>query len=247
MVTPDEARSSIGSVVYDRDGHPIGRVGQVYVGSTGRPTWLMIVDSSTPARSRLAPWDGAEVTDAGVRVAFARDRVDAAPVPVTVPGPIYQSDVGRLGSHYGLYDGDGDAAEAMTRSEERLRVDTVTEVTGRVRIRRYVETGYMELSVPVRREKISIEELPPDDGDTTTSGRPPTEPGVELGAGRVAGAEPVEIVLHEERIHVFREVVPVERVRVSKHVVVDEETVETQLRTEHIEFEEPGSDPRPLD
>ena len=71
MVTPDEARSSIGSAVYDRDGHPIGRVGEVYVGTTGQPTWLLIVDSATPPRSRLAPWSGAEVTDAGVRMVLA--------------------------------------------------------------------------------------------------------------------------------------------------------------------------------
>jgi uncharacterized protein (TIGR02271 family) len=60
----------------------------------------------------------------------------------------------------------------MTRSEEELRVGTETRERGRVRLRKYVTTEEVTLTVPVRREEVRLEREPVTDAnlDAATSG-----------------------------------------------------------------------------
>jgi stress response protein YsnF len=114
----------------------------------------------------------------------------------------------------------------VVRSEERLRVSTRTEVTGRVRVRKQVTSEEVTQTVTLRREELSVEELPPS-GDGVGDG-------VDLGTAP-AGMEDFEIILHEERLVVVT--VPVERVRVRVHRSTDEVAVSEVLRREQIAFD----------
>lgn len=142
---------------------------------------------------------------------------------------------------------------AMTRSEERLRVGTERVAGTRIRLVKYVVTEEVQITVPIRREEIRIEEVPidaVDDGPGESlvadeqsygahSARPPS-------AGAPGGL-PEEIVLHAERPVVGVEVVPVERVRLRTELVQGQETVSGQVQREQILVEEtprPGVSPR---
>ena len=119
---------------------------------------------------------------------------------------------------------------AMTRSEEQLRVTTERVADRRVRLVKYVVTEEVQVTVPLRREEVRIEELP-------LSGEPAPlgEDETLLHQGPdVAPGLPDEIVLHAERPVVSVEVVPVERVRLRTEEVVGQEQVSDRLQREQI-------------
>jgi Domain of unknown function (DUF2382) len=62
--------------------------------------------------------------------------------------------------------------DAMTRSEEELRVGTSQRERGRVRLRKYVTTEHEQITVPVQREEVRVEREPITDAnlDAATSG-----------------------------------------------------------------------------
>ena len=114
--------------------------------------------------------------------------------------------------------------DAMTRSEERLNVGTQTQEVGRARLRKHVVTEMVTKTVPVTREEVTIEREPITDanrGDATS--------------GPDISEEEHEVVLHAETPVVEKETVAVERVRLGKETVTDEETVTEQVRKEQID------------
>ncbi|GAA4891646.1 PRC and DUF2382 domain-containing protein [Actinomycetospora straminea] len=117
--------------------------------------------------------------------------------------------------------------EAMTRSEEELRVGTETRERGRARLRKYVVTETETHTVPVTREEVRVEREPITEAnrDAATDGPAISE-------------EEHEVVLHEERPVVGKETVPKERVRVSKDVEREQEQVSDQVRKEQIETDD---------
>jgi uncharacterized protein (TIGR02271 family) len=117
--------------------------------------------------------------------------------------------------------------DAMTRSEEELRVGTERREVGRVRLRKYVVTEHETRTVPVQREEVRVEREPITDANVeqATSGPEITE-------------DEHEVTLHEERPVVGKETVPKERVRLSKDTHTDEETVSEEVRKERIEAED---------
>ena len=126
--------------------------------------------------------------------------------------------------------------DAMTRSEERLNVGTRREQVGRVRLRKYIVTEQQQVTVPVRHEEVRLERVPVTDRDVDQT----------VGGTDIGDAEQ-EIVLHAERPVVGTETVPVERVRLHKQTVTDEETVAGEVRKEQIELDDDtttGRDPR---
>src|SRR4051794_6374690 len=116
---------------------------------------------------------------------------------------------------------------AMTRSEEQLRVGTERIATTRARLVKYVVTEEVQITVPIRREEIRVEEVPLDDATAA-----PGESLVPMDGG--SSGLPGEIVLHTERPVVTVEVVPVERVRLRVDVVEGQETVTSQVQREQI-------------
>jgi uncharacterized protein (TIGR02271 family) len=117
--------------------------------------------------------------------------------------------------------------DAMTRSEEELRVGTAQRERGRVRLRKYVTTDHVQQEVPVRRERVRLEREPITDAnlDAATSGPDISE-------------EEHEVVLREEEPVVEKRVVPRERVRLDKETVTAEERVAENVRKEQIEVDD---------
>ena len=116
--------------------------------------------------------------------------------------------------------------EAMTRSEEELRVSTARRERGRARLRKYVVAEQVHRTVPVEREEIRIEREPITDENVDAAM-----------AGPEISTEEHEVVLHEEVPVVEKRVVPKERVRMEKETRVEEEQVSDEVRKERIEAE----------
>jgi uncharacterized protein (TIGR02271 family) len=116
--------------------------------------------------------------------------------------------------------------DAMTRSEEQLRVGTETREAGRARLRKHVVTEHEQVSVPVSREEVHVEREP-----ITEANRGDAYDGAAI------SEEEHEVVLREERPVVDKEAVPVERVRLGTETHTDSETVGGEVRKEQIEFD----------
>src|SRR5919205_322865 len=114
--------------------------------------------------------------------------------------------------------------DAMTRSEERLNVGTERQATGRARLRKYVTTENVTQTVPVQREEVRIEREPITDANRDAALD-----------GPAISEEEHEVTLHEERPVVEKETVPVERVRLDKDTVTEQETVTEEVRKERID------------
>jgi uncharacterized protein (TIGR02271 family) len=114
----------------------------------------------------------------------------------------------------------------MTRSEERVRTGTEQVQTGKARLRKWVETENVNVTVPVTKEKARLETEP-----ITDANRGDALDGPDL------SDEEHEVTLSEERPVVQKETVPVERVRLTKDVEQTEETVSTEQRKERIAAE----------
>ncbi|SDO01188.1 DUF2382 domain-containing protein [Geodermatophilus sp. DSM 45219] len=123
--------------------------------------------------------------------------------------------------------------EAMTRSEERLNVGTRTEETGRARLRKYVVTENVTETVPVSREEVRVEREPITDANIGNAMD-----------GPAISEEEHEVTLRAERPVVEKEAVPVERVRLDKETVTDQERVSADVRKEEIEVDGPGTTDR---
>lgn len=123
-----------------------------------------------------------------------------------------------------------ETTETVTAHEERLNVDTRTEETGRVRLRKYVTTETENVEVPVSKEKLVVERE--DAGGVVRKG----------GLDEVSSGEhEEEIVLREERPVVEKETVEREKLRVGKETITDTETVSEEVRTEHVDVEGDGN------
>jgi uncharacterized protein (TIGR02271 family) len=118
---------------------------------------------------------------------------------------------------------------AMTRSEEQLRVGTQQVEAGRARLRKYVVTENVTTTVPVSHEEVRIEREPITDANV----------GNALD-GPAISEEEHEVVLHAERPVVAKEAVPVERVRLDTQTVTEQETVTDTVRKEQIEADTDG-------
>jgi stress response protein YsnF len=139
-----------------------------------------------------------------------------------------------------------EADDAMTRSEERLVVSTELWETGRARLRKYVVTEEVQITVPVRREEIRFEREPIAEGSRNMVEDPDVFGPPEV-FERDEGGVIFEVTLHRERPLVTTEIVPVERVRLSKLVHTEDRIVTGQVRRERIEADLPNQAPTTLD
>ncbi len=116
--------------------------------------------------------------------------------------------------------------DAMTRSEEELRVGTRSEEVGKARLRKYIVTENVQATVPVQREEVRIEREPITDANRgdAYSGGDLTE-------------EEHEVTLRAETPVVEKDVVAKERVRLDKDTVTEDVEVSEQVRQERIETE----------
>ncbi len=126
---------------------------------------------------------------------------------------------------------------SMTRSEEQLHVSTERVAATRTRLVKYVVTEDVQITVPIRREEIRVEQVPVDavdDGPGESLVSADDRPAVATPGGGL----PDEIILHTERPVVTVEVVPTERVRLRTELVQGQETVSGQVQREQIVVDE---------
>lgn len=114
--------------------------------------------------------------------------------------------------------------DAMTLSEERLRVGTEKVESGRVRLRKYVVTENVTQTVPVSHEEVRLEREPITDANIDSA----------LGGPDISEEEH-EVTLHAERPVVQTETVPVERVRLNTETVTENQTVTGEVRKEQVD------------
>ena len=206
-------------------------------GPVDAPATVAVPAASAPPPPEPAGRHAAR--DGGTSGAWSATETSAVPVGGVSggsepPGPVAVPEDQVAAAHQGTTDrGTGAATEtdgAMTRSEERLRVGTERVAARRVRLVKYVVTEEVQVTVPLRREEVRIEELPLEGEPAPLRDE---ETLLHQGAD-VAPGLPDEIVLHAERPVVGVEVVPVERVRLRTEEVTGQEQVSDRLQREQI-------------
>ena len=120
---------------------------------------------------------------------------------------------------YGKRGGTGEV-KRLILSEEQLRVGTRAKEAGQVEVRKTVETRHVERQVPLVHEEVTIERRP------YTGGAPSAE---EIAEGTV------RIPLMAEEAVVEKRTVAAEELVIRKHAVVENETVEADLRKEQVD------------
>ncbi len=260
MITAEQARALKGRDVVDESGEKIGSIAAVYLDdATEQPSWVTVKTGWFGTSETFVPVDRASMVGEDLQVPYGKDKVKEAP-RIAPDADLDPSEEQELYRYYGLEpDGlaggpesgtatsSGETAEtagtptdatnptgattdsedepgAMTRSEERVVVGTQPRQVARARLRKYVVTENETITVPVTKEKVVLETEPIAD---STPGQGPE--GQEGSAG--------EVVLTEEQPTVQKEAVPVERVRLGKETVTDEETVTEEVRKERIRTE----------
>ena len=117
--------------------------------------------------------------------------------------------------------------QAMTRSEEELRVGTTEREAGRVRLKKYVVEDEVTETVPVRREEVRLEREPITDANRD-----------EALDGPAISEEEHEVTLHAEEPVVEKRAVPKERVRLEKDVETEQREVSDTVRSERIDVDD---------
>ncbi|MFD6220079.1 DUF2382 domain-containing protein [Nocardia asteroides] len=240
--------SLIGATAYDERGQKIGKVKQIYLeNSTGSPTWAA-VSTGLFSSDSLVPLAGAEhrADDDTLSLHVDKEQVKSAPHlddggrisaeseqelfrhyhvdPRAAGWDTYGRQQIRPGADEPMTHGNPTARDdSMIRSEEQLRIDTESEAVGTARLRKYVVTEEQNVRVPVSHEEVRVEREPVTGTDT---GRRPE-----------IGEDEREVTLHADRVHVDKEAVPVERVRLEVDEVADEQTVSDTVRKERVDTE----------
>jgi uncharacterized protein (TIGR02271 family) len=245
-----EAYDWQGRTLVGSDGEKIGKVDEIYLDDlSGKPEWATVKAGLFGSKSNFVPLAGATTSGEDVTVQVTKDQVKDAP-GVEADGELSQAEEANLFEHYGVpYTGEGsvtakgapqgngargdghdtsgpDTDDAMTRSEEELRVGTRSVETGRVRLRKYVVTEMVTKTVPVQREEVRVEREP-----ITDANRDAALDGPEI------SEEEHEVVLHADQPVVEKTVVPKERVRLDTETVSGEQEVSEEIRKEQIETE----------
>jgi uncharacterized protein (TIGR02271 family) len=238
MTELTEAYGFRGRTLLDRDGDKIGKIDDIYEDKqTGEPEWALVNTGLFGTKKTFVPLRGASPVGEDVRVPIEKAHVKDAP-GIDPDGELSETEERQLFTHYDLgYETDVDSStgnghdasgpttdDAMTRSEEELRVGTERREAGRARLRKYVVTETEQRSVPVRREEVRVEREPITGGNVD-----------QALDGPDISEEEHEVVLHEERPVVDKETVPKERVRLTADEHTDEQTVSEELRKERIE------------
>ncbi len=241
MIAQDQVQQIIGTTAYDSNGEKIGKVGQIYFDdNSGEPEWATVNTGLFGTSESFVPIRDAEFSGDRLTVHHDKDRVKDAP-HVGDDGHLSPEEERRLYDHYGVawdtgtqtsqtttgtvgHDTSGPTTDqAMTRSEESLQVGTTSQEAGRARLRKYVETEQVTKTVPVSKERAVLETEPITDrnvGDATE--------------GPAISEEEHEVVLHEEKPVVQKTAEPVERVKLGKETVTDEQTVSEDVQKERI-------------
>jgi uncharacterized protein (TIGR02271 family) len=255
VVSPDVY---IGRNAVDPQGDKIGSVGQVYLNDqTGQPDWITVNTGLFGMKENFAPLTGSSFNGDDLVLPFDKsvvkdspDIADSSHLDIDEQQSLYAyyeqylgAGTAEAGSEKATAAPGGDAGyeraeghdtsgpntdDAMTRSEENLRVGTERVEAGRARLRKFVVTEQQSVQVPVSHEEIRVEREPITDANRDAA----------LAGGQISDEEH-EVVLTAQRPVVTTEAVPVERVRLGTETVTDQETVTGEVRKEQIEVDDP--------
>ena len=109
----------------------------------------------------------------------------------------------------------------VQRQEEELRAGVREREAGQVGVRKTVRTEREQIAVPKKREEVSVERVPVNDG---TPGE--------------IGEDEVSVPIVEEEVVVDKRAVVKEEIRVRKDVVQEEEVVEADVRKEEVDIDD---------
>jgi len=244
--TREDVLSWRGRDLVDNDGDKIGSIDEIYLDrETVQPEWAVVTTGLFGTKRTFVPLSGAQPLDDGVRVPFEKATVKDAP-RIDPDGELSRDEERTLYQHYGRDYGDRDQGsgvldrdvdtdtsrgagtdEAMTRSEEELRVGTTEREAGRVRLKKYVVEDEVTETVPVRREEVRVEREPITDANR----------GDALDGPAISEDEH-EVTLRAEEPVVEKRAVPKERVRLEKDVETTEETVSETVRSERVDVDD---------
>jgi uncharacterized protein (TIGR02271 family) len=236
-----------GRTLKDRNGDKIGTIDALYVDQeTDKPEWALVNTGLFGSKASFVPLAGATPREEDIVVEVEAQQVKDAP-KMDSNEQLSEREEAELFRHYGIdYTTEGSVTatdkpngavghdtsgpttdDAMTRSEEELRVGTAERESGRARLRKYVVTEQVQQTVPVRREEVRVEREPITDGNVD-----------QALDGPAISEEEHEVVLHEEEPVVEKRAVPKERVRLEKDTVTDEAQVSEEVRKEQIEADD---------
>ena len=247
MPTIEDVKNWRGETAHGTDGK-LGKIEDVYLDEqTREPEWVAITTGLFGTKVSFAPLAEATHSGDGVKLPYSTEQVKSAP-NAEADGQLSQEEEAALYKHYGLNYSEGPSDtglptgherepvghdtsgpttdDAMTRSEEELRVGKREVETGRVRLRKFIETEQVQTTVPIQREEVRVEREPITEGNVD-----------DALDGPALSEEEHEVVLHEEQPVVEKNVVPKERVRLEKDTHVEEQTVSEEVRKERIEAE----------
>ena len=247
-----------GGDVRTTSGDKIGSIGQIYTDlSTGEPSWVTARTGLFGMSESFVPLEGATDNGKDIMVNYDKDTVKDAP-RIDADRDLSPDEEETLYAHYGMTSGSGHrdrnrdrdkdrdwdrdwgkkghtsgtaTDEAMTVSEERLRVGTEKREAGRARLRKYVVTEDVTKTVPVSHEEVRVEREPITDANVGAAK-----------SGPDISEEEHEVVLHEERPVVEKDVVPTERVRLTKETTTHDETVSGEVRKEQVDTDVDSTD-----
>jgi len=120
----------------------------------------------------------------------------------------------------------------VQRSEEELVAGTREREAGSVNVRKRVRTERERLSVPKKREEVTVERVPVEESRREAEGR---EEASERGIVDEDGEIRIPIV--EEEIVVEKRPVVKEEIRLRKNVVEEEEVIEEDVRKEEVDVD----------
>src|SRR3984885_1789491 len=232
-----QAEELLGAQVTGADGKVVGTVEQVFRDDVdGTPAWARVRSGKT---GRFVPLGSSQVTRDGLSVPYDTQKIMGGP-NIDAGQHMSAAQAEDLSRYYGLTvptqqtqnqgqqiqqpqpsRGNLTDEEWLVRQEERLQVGKEMLETGRIRLHRYVDVEPVEQAVHVFHEEYDIERMPVDGAEHTHN----FEEGEQ------------EVILHEERAVLRKEIVPVERVRLTARRVDEDKTIRDEIRRERIEIE----------
>jgi uncharacterized protein (TIGR02271 family) len=237
-----------GRTMVDPAGDKLGTIDAIYLDDeTGQPEWATVTSGLFSATAAFVPLAQAQEQGDSVQVPYDKQQVTDAPT-MEADGSLSQDEEAALYHHYGLdysehrsdsglpagtpddtvgRDVSGPTTDdAMTRSEEELRVGTQTRERGRARLRKYVVTENQQVTVPVSREEVRVEREPITDANLE-----------DATSGPAISEEEHEVTLREEEVVVDKRAVPKERVRLDTETLTEERQVSEEVRKEQIQVD----------
>ncbi|MFI9816459.1 DUF2382 domain-containing protein [Saccharothrix variisporea] len=246
--------------VLDAHGERIGSVKQVWLDDRdGRPMWASVHTGLLGMKESFVPIQDATIDQGHILVPVEKQQVKDAPRIDTEDQHMSDEQQERLYRHYGMIPGvrsgdhdklqgkhatrgresmagkltderaARDRGDSVTRYEEQLDVGTRDVEAGRVRLVKHTVTEQKDVSVPVTHEEVRVVREPADGPD----------------GSRPFADEEAEVTLRRQEPVVDKHAEAVERVRLEKEAVTEQQKVRGEVRKEEVDVQHPqGRVPR---